>query len=283
MLMPDTTPTKQIAIQGVAGAFHDVAARLYFDHAVEIVPTMTFEALVQNTQTGENDGALMAIENTIAGSLLHNYNLLNNSSLCITGEVMLRIRQNLLALPGVRIEQLREVHSHPVALAQCEAFFKAYPHIRLVESADTAASAAYVAQQNDPAFGAIASGLAAELYALEILSPSIETYRANYTRFLVLQREKTTKLEAVNKASLGFTVAHSPGSLQAVLSLLAARGANLSKIQSIPLPDQPWEYRFLVDFTHENPESLREITRLVEHITTACKVFGIYASGKTYE
>lgn len=225
----------------------------------------------------------MAIENTIAGSILPNYNLLQNNSLHIVGELMLRIRQNLLTLPGASIEQLREVRSHPVALAQCKDFFAQHPHIRLVESEDTAASAAWVALENNPQMGAIASSLAADIHGLQVLAANIETYQANYTRFLLLNRGDWSPTPDANKAALCLVLPHQPGSLSQALERLAVAGANLTKIQSAPLPEHPWEYQFFLDFIHDDPGKLLHCIEMLKHQSLSLKVLGVYRAGKVYE
>ncbi|MCB0638504.1 MAG: prephenate dehydratase, partial [Lewinella sp.] len=240
----------RVGIQGYAGAFHELAARRFFgDRPVDIVPAHTFDQLVTALEKGATtDAGLMAIENTLAGTLLANYLLLTESSLAITGEVFLHIQQNLLVQPGVRIEELEEVHSHPIAIAQCREFFDQYPHIQLVETADTALSAREVSEKGWRHVGAIASTLAAELYKLEILAESIETNKQNHTRFLVLRRSNQTLFsQGADKVSLSFTVDHTVGSLYKVLAVLAAYNVNLTKIQSAPIIGHPWEYQFFVD------------------------------------
>ena len=271
----------RVVIQGVRGAFHEMAARALFGDAIDIVPAVDFDTLVRKTADGQvADVAVMAIENSLAGSILGNYNLLQKSDLRITGELSLPIRQNLLALPGVPLEALREVHSHPMALAQCAEFFRTLPHIRLVESEDTAESAARIARLQLKDTGAIASTLAASLYGLDILAPNIETHPANFTRFLALCPARTAlPIPGANKVSLSFTVPHRPGSLSRILAMLAAQSANLTKIQSVPLVGQVGEYLFLVDFTVRNPAVIPETLRLVDVMTEQCKVFGIYRTG----
>ena len=182
-------PAKRIAIQGYPGAFHEIAAKFFFQNEkLEIVANDTFDRLIRETEKGESvDIGIMAIENTLAGSLLGNYHLLEKTSLKVVGEVFLRIRQNLMVYPGTRIEDLREVHSHPIAIAQCKAFFKKHPHIRLVETLDTALSAKKVAEAKSNQVGAIASTLAAKLYNLDMVASGIETNKRNHTRFLILQ------------------------------------------------------------------------------------------------
>lgn len=273
----------RIVIQGVPGAFHEIAARKFFGPDIEIIPALSFAELFEKAaDPDQTDAAILAIENSIVGSILGNYKLLLNSDLTILGEVHLRIRQNLLVLPGVELADLREVHSHPMALAQCTAFFKVWPHIRLVESDDTAESAAHIARQGLKQVGAVASILAAESYGLQVLVPAIETVPENYTRFLALGRKSDDNtVPQFNKTSLCFTTSHEPGSLAGALSLLANEGANLTKIQSVPIIGKPWEYRFFADFTVATPSLLPEIIHRLKTKTTDLKVLGIYMEGST--
>lgn len=269
--------TQRVAIQGVRGAFHEIAARQYFGDHIDVVPALSFETLFDKVADPQvTDAAVVAIENSIAGSILGNYRLLVNSDLNVVGEVYLRIQQNLLALPGVALESLREVHSHPMALAQCSEFFKKHPHIRLVESQDTAESAAHIVRRRAKHIGAIASTLAANIYGLHVLQPAIETVPQNYTRFLVVRRREDSRPVAdANKVSLSFTLPHAPGSLANILSHLAASGADLTKIQSVPLLGRPWEYQFIVDFKSE-PSHIQTIIAQLECRSTALRILGIY-------
>ncbi|HFC00333.1 MAG TPA: prephenate dehydratase, partial [Phaeodactylibacter sp.] len=231
----------------------------------------------------QSENAIMAIENTIAGSLLHNYQLLNQSDLHIVGEVFLRIQQNLMVLQGVKIEDLTEVYSHPVAIAQCRKFFKQYPHIKLIEAEDTAMSAKMVQEKQYTHVGAIASTLAAELYDLEIIGRSIETFKKNYTRFLILDRAKSLATNTFDKVSLCFTLPHEVGSLHQVLATLALCKANLTKIQSAPLLDSEFEYLFFVDFLLEKNEDLASIMNLIKKHTLHLRVLGKYKKGEKHE
>ncbi|MDF1863743.1 MAG: prephenate dehydratase, partial [Saprospiraceae bacterium] len=259
MIMQETSSTtdsdseiqvRRVAIQGYSGAFHEIAAHLFFkEEGIAIAPANTFNEVVEMVEKGEADTALMAIENTLAGSIMPNFNLLNDSKLKIVGEVYLRIKQNLMVLPGQKVEDLKEVHSHYMAIAQCRGFFMNYPHIHLVETTDTALSAKIVRDENLQDVGAIASTLAADLYGLEIIGSSIETNKLNYTRFLVLRREETVEeIESANKVSLCFSIEHEVGSLHKVLALMSAYDLNLTKIQSTPIIGKQWEYMFFVDF-----------------------------------
>jgi prephenate dehydratase len=279
-ILPEV-PGQRIAIQGVRGAFHEIAARQFFGDSIEVVPALSFPILFdKSADPAQTDAAILAIENSIAGSILGNYKLLENSDLVVVGEVYLRIQQNLLALPGVALEQLREVHSHPMALAQCSEFFKKHPRIRLVESEDTAESAARIVRHRAIHIGAIASTLAADMYGLNILAPAIETVPENFTRFLaVRRRSEARQIPHADKASVCFSAGHQPGSLAQILTLLATEGANLTKIQSAPLLGQPWEYRFFVDFT-ALPDRIPVVLQLLEKKTTNLQVLGVYQEGE---
>jgi prephenate dehydratase len=280
--LPPTTRTRRVAIQGYAGAFHELAARQFFtDKPLEVVPAHTFAEVVQAVEQGATaDAGLMAIENTLAGSLMANYQLLLESDLMITGEVFLRIEQNLLTLPGVKIEDLEEVHSHPVAIAQCRRFFKDYPQIQLVEKVDTALSAREVRDNGWRHVGAIASGLAAEMYELDVLAAGIETNKKNHTRFLVLEKRRMEDLIAeANKISVSYAVDHTVGSLYKVLAVLAAYNVNLTKIQSTPIIGHPWEYRFFVDFEVHGDLSWEQAVNAIRPITRDLRVLGAYRTG----
>ena len=280
------TPAKlRVAIQGVPGAFHDIAARHFFGaDRVELMPAHTFRQLVEEVESGVADTGLMAIENTIAGSIIGNYRLLTASKLRAVGEVYLRIRQNLMALPGQRVEDLLEVHSHPMAIAQCDEFFAQHPNIRLVEMEDTALSAQRIAQQQLQGVGAIASHLAASMYGLEILGDSIETNKQNFTRFLVLGRmEEVKPITSSDKVSLFFSLSHEVGSLHKVLAALAAHGANLTKIQSAPIEGKPWEYFFFVDFVTEEGVNWQTAVEAIRPFTHSLEVLGAYRQGTFFE
>ena len=288
---PETTKPLKIAIQGVHGAFHEIAARYFHTGGgIEIVPADTFDILVEKVESGEADAAVMAIENTIAGSILRNYNLLNNSNLRIKGEVFLRIKQNLMAMPGVKIEDIKEVHSHPIALQQVEDFFEKYPHIKLIEAHDTALVARDIKEKKLKKIGAIASELAAEIYGMNILAASIETYKKNFTRFLYLSKDgenfnhpSPITHHLFNKVSLVFNTHHTVGSLHKALEVLSRYNCNLTKIQSAPIMDKPWEYMFFVDFTIGNysdyPRAMLELLRVAGEV----KVLGEYKSGEYHE
>lgn len=280
------TANLRVGIQGFPGAFHEIAARLCFEgRPIDIVPCLTFEELVEKLEAGEEmDAALMAIENSLAGSLMANYKLLDQANLMAVGEVYLRVKQNLMVLPGVKIEDLTEVHSHPVAIEQCLDFFRQYPHIQLIRTEDTALSARNIREKGLTTVGAIASTLAAELYDMEMLAEGIETNKKNYTRFLVLQRADLaiTDPEA-DKVSISFAVSHTVGSLHKVLAILAAYNFNMSKIQSAPIIGKPWEYRLFIDYVAEGHVSVDQAYEALRPVTHELKLLGAYKQGNLYD
>jgi prephenate dehydratase len=269
----------KVSIQGESGSFHEVAARDFFSNeTVDILPCSTFERTIEAARNGEVDFAVMAIENARAGSILSNYTLIRESGLKILGEVNLRIIQNLMALPGQKLSDIREIHSHPIAFSQCMQFLNNHPDIILVESEDTAASARHIKENNLKGIGALASAHAAEMFGLEILAPGIETYKMNYTRFVIVGSEGKIDITG-NKVSVCFMVDHAPGSLAAVLVRLAALNINLTKIQSVPYLNGSWRYLFYLDL--EIPEILNigDVTNELENLTTNLEVLGVYKKG----
>lgn len=269
---------RRIAIQGVHGCFHEQAARLFYGNQIGVCECLSFEDLFVSLERGEADGAIMAIENTVAGGLLPNYSLLHKYGKKIKGEVFLRIQQNLMALPGQRIEDLTEVHSHYMAIAQTRDFFKSYPHIRLVESEDTAKSAADIAARGQKQAGAIASELAAELFGLEVLQAGIETHKQNYTRFLILDDQVKVAESEIDKSSICFTLPHRTGRLSQVLSIFAYYDLNLTKIQSLPIPGREWQYFFYVDLKFEDYCHYREAMNAVKPLVEDITIMGEYKS-----
>ena len=273
---------KKIAIQGVKGCFHEQAARLFYkDYGLTdpgIVECRTFDDLYVSMDRGEADAAVMAIENTVSGGLLPNFELLRKYDRKIKGEVFLRIQQNLMALPGQRIEDLKEVRTHYMAINQTREFFKDYPWIRLVESEDTAKSAAEVANQGLEGVGAVASLLAADLYGLEVLAESIETYKQNFTRFLVFDDALEVDKSKINKASMCFTLSHTPGSLAHVLTILSFYGMNLTRIQSLPIPGQEWQYFFYVDIKFDDYLRYEQALSAVRPLMEDLNILGEYTA-----
>lgn len=273
----------QIAIQGYEASFHQIAAIGYYGSAIDIIPCKSFRKLVKSIEREEAvDEGVMAIENSIAGSIVPNYHLLQKSNLCVTGEIYLHINQHLMALPGQDISSLKEVHSHPMAILQCEKFFRKHPHIKLIETEDTALSAKNIRDNNLQGIGAIASKMAAELYDLEIIREHIETVKNNYTRFLILSRTKNSVPEELcNKASLHFRVSHNPGALVKALQVIADAGGNMSKVQSFPTVEYEWRYYFHIDIEFENMPLFKDIIKSLTDVTEELKILGVYHKGKT--
>lgn len=272
----------RVSIQGYEGSFHQVAAQQFFGKHVAVIPCATFREVVRIASSKkESEGGVMAIENSIAGSILPNYNLLQKSNLHIVGEIYLQIRQNLLVNPGVTLEDIREVHSHPMAIQQCLEYLDKY-NWKLIETEDTALSAKHVHQHRSKHVAAIASRLAAELFDLHVIAPNIHTMRNNYTRFLIIQREESaTRAADANKASVNFNTDHSRGSLARVLTAIADGGINLSKLQSFPIPGSDWQYSFHADMEFDNLEQFNRVIESIKPITAALKIYGVYKKGKT--
>lgn len=268
------------AIQGIQGSFHHAAARLYLGPEIEVLPCHTFAELIDSVETAHADFGIMAVENTIAGSLLPNYRLIVNTPLFIVGEIYLRIKQNLLALPGQRLADIHSVHSHPIALEQCREYLARHPEMRLLEAEDTALSARAIAQDQILGRAAIAGHEAAELYGLEILATGIETHPSNYTRFWVLNRNAKPGRGKINKASLSFSLQHSPGMLAKLLTVLADHNINLSKIQSLPIIGKAWEYHFFVDLVFIDRTHYETALATIKPMTESLRVLGEYLQGE---
>jgi prephenate dehydratase len=277
----DSQPPIRVAIQGYEGSFHQEAARKFLGKSVEVIPCATFREVVRVAcSKKESDGGVMAIENSIAGSILPNYNLLGKSSLRIVGEVYLQIRQHLLANQGVTLEDIREVHSHPMAIQQCVDFLDGQGW-KLVETEDTALSAKFVRQRKSKHVAAIASKLAAELYDLQLLAPNIHTMKNNHTRFLILEREQTARMvEGADKASVNFHTDHSRGSLARVLTAIADGGINLSKLQSFPIQGSDFKYNFHADLEFEHMEQFDRVADKVRTLTDSFRILGVYKKGQ---
>ncbi len=272
----------KVSIQGYEGSFHQMAAQQYFGKDTEVIPCATFRDVIKIASSKkESDGGVMAIENSIAGSILPNYNLLQKSKLKIIGEVYLQISQNLLVNSGVKLEDIREVHSHYMAIQQCLQYLDKF-NWKLVETEDTALSAKHIHQHKSKHIAAIASKLAAELFNLDVIGPNIHTMKNNYTRFLILQREDAAKQVAdANKASVNFHTDHSRGSLAKVLTAIADGGINLSKLQSFPIPGSDWRYSFHADMEFDTLEQFDKVIDDIKPLTEEVKVYGVYKKGKT--
>jgi prephenate dehydratase len=268
---------KKIGIQGIKGSFHDQVAQSVFDMAShQIVEYMSFDSLTKGLIREDIDLAIMAIENSIAGSILPNYALLDRNNLSIIKEHFLQINHHLMALPGQSLTAIREVHSHPMALLQCVQFFDAYPEIRLVEAEDTALVAQKIQTGKLSGIAAIAGKGAAEIYQLDVLAPQIQTIKNNVTRFVIVSKKPVPLAPEFNKAALKFTLDHQRGSLATVLNVMSDCQLNLTKIQSLPVIETPGKYAFFVDVTFENIEQYKKAKSILEIMALQFKVLGVY-------
>lgn len=277
---------KKIAIQGVLGSYHDIAAHKYFkDEEIELICCNTFEDVFENMRKDSNVIGMIAIENTIAGSLLHNYELLRNSGATIIGEHKLRISHSIMCLPDEDWDDLTEVNSHPVALAQCREFLQHHPGLKVVETEDTAGSAENISRNQLKGHAAICSKYAAELYGMKILQEGIETNKHNFTRFLVVcdpwMADELKDRSRINKVNLVFSLPHNEGSLSQVLSIFSFYKINLTKIQSLPIIGREWEYLFYVDIMFNDYLRYKQAIDAVTPLTKALKILGEYAEGES--
>ncbi len=266
----------KIAIQGYEGCFHHIAANEYFGRDIDIMPQDTFRGVAAAVKRGDADMGMMAIENSIAGSIIANYSILQDANLQVAGEIYLPIKQNLMVLPDVGLDDIREVESHPMALLQCIDYLDVRPW-KLIESEDTALSARHIAEKGLRHTAAVASELAAEMFGLKIIAPEINTIKSNYTRFMVLKRHDHNIDPQADKASLYFKTDHREGSLLRALSQL--QGINLSKLQSYPIPSEPWHYLFHIDLEFG---CLDDYIRNLDRLQAAAEevhVYGVYRSG----
>ncbi|MCH4147110.1 MAG: prephenate dehydratase [Prevotella sp.] len=272
---------KRIAIQGIRGSFHDIAAHQYFEgEQIQVICCATFEQVFENIKRDPTVIGLVAIENTIAGSLLHNYELLRASDTTIVGEHKLHIQHSICCLPEDDWQTISEVHSHPVALMQCRDFLANHPTLKAVESDDTAGSAEYISRQQCKGWAAICHSDAAKMYGLKVLEDHIEDNKHNFTRFLVISNPQKADflrtLEKSNKSSLVFSLPHEEGSLSKVLTILSFYGINLTKIQSLPIIGHEWEYLFYVDLTFDNLTRYRQSIDAIIPLTRKLKIIGEY-------
>ncbi len=272
---------QKIAIQGIKGSFHHQVALEYFQENVLLDECLSFEAVVDSLLSNNSYMAVMAIENSIAGSIIPNYALIDNNNLHIIGEYYLDIIQNLMILNGQNIEEINEVHSHPMALLQCMEFLKKHPKIKLVEDKDTAETARRIQQNQLKNIAAIGSKVAAQMYDLTIIAPEIQTVNNNMTRFFIISKEKNqTNKEEINKASIKFELDDTPGSLATVLNVMTNCKLNLTKIQSMPIIETPFQYSFFVDVVFEKYKHYEKATKILELMTNHFKVLGEYKSKK---
>lgn len=272
---------KTVAIQGIKGSFHHIVSQDYFGEDTAVNECLSFDETVDALLSGKTEVAIMALENSIAGSIIPNYALIDNNNLHIVGEYYLDIQHNLMALPNQNIEDVKEVHSHPMALLQCKAFFKNYPHIKLVEDKDTADVAKRIQDQNLKGIAAIASSLAASIFELNIIAESIQTIKHNETRFVIVkQNNSEISKSEINKASIKFELDHKRGSLAAILNVLSDCKINLTKIQSLPKIETPWLYAFFVDVTFDDYKDFDKAKAVIEIMATHLKVLGEYKNAK---
>jgi prephenate dehydratase len=272
---------KIIAIQGAEGSNHYKVARDFYGDNIQLKECMSFDALVAHLLDGSATDGVMAIENTIAGSIIPNYALIDSNNLHIIGEEYLNIHHHLMALPGQTIKSIKEVWSHPMALLQCKEFFKKHPHIKLVEDVDTAEVAKRISKENIKGVAAIAPKIAAEIFGLEVLEDDIQTIKDNSTRFVIVQTQKPTiSSDLINKASLKFQLNHKRGSLAALLNVLSDCKMNLTKIQSLPVIETPWKYSFFVDVTFDQITDYQKLVKIIEIMAEEFKILGTYKNGR---
>jgi len=277
---------KRIAIQGELGSFHDIAAHQYFNgEQIQLICCKTFEQVFENVKRDPTAIAMLAIENTIAGSLLHNYDLLRQSGTTVVGEHKLHIEHCICCLPDDDWTTLQEVHSHPVALQQCRVFLANHPGMKAVETEDTAGAAQFIAEHQCKGWAAICNSSAAKLYGLKVLEDSIEDNKHNFTRFLVASAPQKADflrpLEKTNKSSMVFSLPHEEGSLSKVLTILSFYSINMTKIQSLPIIGHEWEYMFYVDVTYDNLTRYRQSIDAIIPLTKELTILGEYVECNT--
>lgn len=272
---------KTVAIQGIKGSYHHIVSQQFFDTSVHVIECLTFDSVVESLISTESDAVIMALENSIAGSIIPNYALIDNHNLHIVGEHYLDIQHCLMAWPNQSIEDIQEVYSHPMALLQCKEFFKKYPHIKLVEDKDTAEVAERIHKNQLKNIGAIASAYAAHIFELDILARSIQSIPHNETRFVIVKRTNSEyPKEEINKASLKFESDHKRGSLATILNVMSDCKLNLTKIQSLPIIEKPWKYAFFVDVTFETYTDFDKAKSILKIMTQGLKILGEYKNAK---
>lgn len=270
-----------VAIQGVKGSFHHIVSQQYFNDSIQVNEYLSFDNVVENVINGKHDAAIMAIENSIAGSIIPNYALIDHHHLHIVGEHYLDIQHHLMALPNQSINDIEEVYSHPMALLQCKEFFKRHPHIKLIEDRDTAEVAQRIQKSQTRHVAAVASKLAAQLFDLEILAESIQTIKHNETRFFVVKTQNSEIPEnQINKASVKFELDHKRGSLATILNVLSDCKLNLTKIQSLPKINIPWKYAFFVDVTFDSYDDYKKAKSIMAIMAQEFKVLGEYKNAR---
>ena len=264
-----------IAIQGIEGSFHHQVARAYFGEQVQVSMCASFRELAEQVAQSSVSKAVMAIENSTAGSILPNYAYIDEYELEVIGEHYIPVKMNLMALPGETLESITEVYSHPIALLQCKNFFKQYPHIKLIEDNDTAEAAKRIAINGLRNTAAIASKTAAEIFNLKVLAENIHSEQTNTTRFLIISKKREEAAKA-DKASLKLILKHEQGSLLRALQILDRYGLDMTKIQSLPIVDEPWKYSFFIDVIFKKRATFFEAIKALEKVSEAHKILGIY-------
>lgn len=270
-----------ISIQGIKGSYHHEVATQLFGNDIELLECLSFADIPPQLTSKQSEVGVMAIENSIAGAILPNYNLIDEYNLFITREYYLPIQHQLMALPGQQLAGIKEVWSHPMALEQCRKFFRQYPHIKLIEEKDTAAMAKKIHENKIGHVAAIASKEAARIYNLEIIANNIQTHPHNYTRFVLLKTKGNEDSCPFTKASVKFTLSHETGSLAKVLGLFSKNRINLTKIQSVPIIEKPWEYAFYADLIFQNKNDFKQAEKEVQALAHEWKILGLYKQQKT--
>ena len=269
-----------IGVQGIKGSYHHIVSKSYFEENFHLRECLSFDQLIEEIIESKIDKGVMAIENSIAGSIIPNYALLDQNELIIVGEVYFKIDHNLMALNSQKIEQINEVYSHPMALLQCKSFFSQYSHIRLVESEDTADEARRISENNLKGIAAIASLEAAKYYNLNVLNKSIQTIKNNITRFVIIQKKSNKiNVDKIDKASLKFILDDKRGSLAAVLNVMSDCKLNLTKIQSLPVIEKPGKYAFFVDLVFDEINDYLKAKKILAIMASHFKVLGEYLNG----
>lgn len=270
----------KVAIQGIKGSFHQQVANNYFGNEIEIVECKTFKDVAKQLKKGLVDYGVMAIENSIAGALIPNYALIDDNHFNVLGEYFLKISLNLMALPGQTIEDITEVHSHPIALLQCAKFLEKHKHIKVIESSDTAITAKRIFEEKTKGIGALAGPTAAQVFELDIIASEVQSVESSVTRFMILEKDKiNSESNEINKASIKFELDDTPGSLATILNVMNNCKLNLTKIQSMPIVDKPFQYSFFVDVVFEKYEHFKKAKSILEIMTTHFKLLGEYQSG----
>lgn len=270
----------KVAIQGIKGSFHQQVANNYFGDEIQIIECKTFKDVAKQLNKGLADYGVMAIENSIAGALIPNYALIDDNHFNVLGEYFLKISLNLMVLPGQTIEDIKEVHSHPIALLQCAKFLENHKYIKVIESSDTAITAKRIYEEKLEGIAALAGPTAAQVFELDIIAPEVQSVESSITRFMILEKDKSFLGEKdINKASVKFELDDTPGSLATILNVMNNCKLNLTKIQSMPIIEKPFQYSFFVDVVFDKYSHFEKAKSVLEIMTTHFKVLGEYQSG----